>query len=182
MDYTPNELRMLWHLKRNGPLVREGNQSLLGQLAYNLSLSVGSTRTILRNLEQRCLVLRSYKYPQPHRFSEGKNNPLLKIELVDPDMALPPVPPLPLAVVVARENEELAERCAVEPSVEHMVDALIDRALELQKQVDKLQDVIAGLAAENDRLRHPAQQSIQHITQRVRDALTPDQWDELRKK
>jgi hypothetical protein len=182
-SYTATELRLLWTLKRHGPLIRQGTSSLLNQLADELGKSPGTTRTILRDLEKRCLVLRTYQKPQPAKFGDARGNALLRVELIDPDMQLPPPPKaIPLAVVVARENEELAERHATEPSVEQIVDALIDRALELQKQIDRLQDLVAGLSAENDRLRHTPKPAVAHMTQRVQDVLTPEQWEALRKR
>ena len=182
-EYTNNELRVLWYLKRHGPLVRRNNESLLRRVVSDLNdaIAIDTIRTILLHLEKRSLVLRTYKRGlQP--FNSGQNNPMLKLELVDPEMWLPPCPPpIPLAVVVAHQNEELEERTAHEPTIEAIVGALIDRSIELQKQVDKLHDMVEGLNAENERLRKEARpKPAPHLTSRVRDVLTPEQWETLR--
>jgi hypothetical protein len=194
-EYTHNQLLVLHHLKRYGPITRAPGTSILQSMSAELGMKVSALTYQLRTLEAKCLVLRTYERPATRKFGAGaSNNPLVKVELVDPNMSLPPIPqvyvatppdrqrkPTPLGIVIAEENEDLEERIEHnEPTVEAIVEALIDRALELQKQVDKLQDVIAGLNAENTRLRQPKPQA--HVTSRVRDVLTADQWDTLRRK
>jgi DNA-binding Lrp family transcriptional regulator len=194
---THNELLVLHHLKRYGPIKRTHNgQSIANDMADELGMQHSTLRYLLRRLEDKCLILRSYAKPQTHTFEGGANNPMIKLELVDPDMVLEPIPqvfvpheppkPLPLAVTMERENRELEERIDHsngdrEPSVESIVDALIDRALELQKQVDKLQNVIEGLNKENERL-HKATAKPAHLSSRVQGVLTAEQWDNLRRK
>jgi hypothetical protein len=197
-EYTHNQLLILHHLKRYGPITRAPGTSILQAMSAELGMKVSALTYQLRTLEAKCLVLRTYGRPATRQFGAGaSNNPLTRLELVDPNMNLPPIPqvyvanppdrqrkPTPLGIVMADENEDLEERIEHrnhdEPTVEAIVEALIDRALELQKQVDKLQDVIAGLNTENERLRQPKPQA--HVTSRVRDVLTQDQWDALRRK
>jgi hypothetical protein len=193
-EYTHNQLLILHHLKRYGPITKPPNDSILRVTAAELGMKVSALTYQLRTLEAKCLVLRTYERPATRQFGAGaSNNPLTRLELVDPNMTLPAIPqvyvdrqrkPTPLGIVIAEENEDLEERIEHrnhdEPSVESIVEALVDRALELQKQVDKLQNVIAGLNAENARLRQPKPQP--HLSARVRDVLTDDQWDALRRK
>ena len=191
-----NDLLVLHHLKRYGPLKRiKRGHSIINDMAAELGMKTSTLKYILRKLEKQCIVLRTYEKPQSHSFSEGANNPLIKLELVDPNMELQAIPqvyrpldpprPLPLAATMERENRELEERVeqqhSNEPTVESIIEALIDRALELQKQVDKLHDVVDGLTQENERLRKAATPKPAHLSSRVRDVLAPDVWDNLRR-
>jgi hypothetical protein len=114
-------------------------------------------------------------------FGKGGSNQLIRIELVDPDMYLPPLIPIPLAVVVAHENEELYERTAHEPTADDILEALLHRITELQGQVDKLQDIVSAQA---DKIQQQAKEVKRkerdpHLTQRLQGALTPEQWEAL---
>jgi hypothetical protein len=185
-EYTPRELQILWHLKRaGGKITRTTNHSLLSETAYALNMRASTFRHLCADLETRCIILRTYRLGKSATFESGRNNPCTSIELVDPRMDLPYLAPLPAAVIIAHENDELAERLTREPSTEQIVEALIDRALELQKQIDKLQDVVDGLNAENTRLQAQARsrrEPTPHLQQRVQSVLTAEQWDTLRGK
>jgi hypothetical protein len=154
--------------------------SLMGKLGYELNMTVDSVRYTLNQLEARSLVLRTYMKGRTAQV----HNPLTRIELVDPTIELPPLPPNPPAIVIMKENEELLERVAHEPSVEDMVMALVDRITELQTQVDKLHTIVCQLEQENTNLKKSAAQThktvSQRLTQRVQDALTTEQWEKLR--
>lgn len=193
--YTHNQLLILHHLKRYGPLNRttsEGN--ITETMAVELGMKHSTLKYLLRNFEKDCIILRTYSGGiKAARFGAGANQPMVKLELVDPNMPLPPIPqvytphpppkPLPLGVVLAHETEELEHRQnGTAPTVESVIEALIDRALELQHQVDKLHGVITQLTSENDllkkRLKPPPNP---HLTERIRGVLTEEQWTNLRK-
>jgi uncharacterized coiled-coil protein SlyX len=164
-----------------------------------LGLGVSTTTRVLADLHERSLVLRTYRYPLG---GDMRGNRLDRVELVDPAMTLPAPPRGPVgraspktgktrqpasgpsvrpAVALVRETAVLEERTARQPSIERVVDALVERALELQRQVDKLHGVVEALGEENDRLRAAGRSQGQpHLSQRVRDVLTPEQWDALR--
>jgi hypothetical protein len=185
-EYTYHELRVLWYLKRHGgAVVRVDNTSILTRMTQELPMVLGTLRWTLRKLEERSLVLRTYKYPIAKSFADQSGaNPLIKVELVDPKMALPPEPQPPTAqAIVAFENRELDELTAHEPERNDVIDALVDRAIELQRQVDKLQDIISMLEADNAKLRKRSERAAEqpaHLSQRVRDVLTAEKWEELR--
>lgn len=191
-QYTRNELKVLWHLKRNGgwiakPDAKPGYPSLLDDLVGLLDIRVATLRYTLRNLEQRCVILRTYRKANAVRFAESKGyNPIIKIELCDPGMWLPNLPaPLPLAAVVAHENEELHERTAHEPSNESIILALLERNEELRKQLDRLHEIIIGQEQEVETLKKQVARVTaprgrpEHLTHRLKDALTVEKWDEL---
>jgi hypothetical protein len=180
--YSRKELRVLWYLKRNGPMVlgkKTGNYSLIGKLSA--ATGVSSMRYILDRLEARSLVLRTYEGGKKGSFSGG-TTPVIRIELVDPNMGLPPLPQNPPAVVIVHENEELYERTAEEPDTEAMMHALIDRITEIQSQCDKLQQIIVEQEVEIEKLRKQVQprRPSQGLTQRVQGVLTAEQWEKLR--
>jgi hypothetical protein len=197
--YSHNQLLVLHHLKRYGPILKPPRDTITRTMAAELGMKDATLKYVLRTLETQCIILRSYKNGKPSFGDKaGTNHPMTKLELVDPDMVLPAIPqvyvttppdqqrkPTPLGIVMAHENEELDERVessnGKEPTVESVIDALIDRALELQKQVDKLQDVIEGLNAENARLVKAAKPQPTHLSSRVRDVLPPDVWERLKK-
>ena len=134
--FTSSELRVLWHLKQYGPVKREGSNSPLVRMATDLGMSSATLRYHLRRLEEESLVLRTHKRPSNHTFGADRGNPCLSIELIDPEMSLPPRPkPLPEFVVVAKENRELDELVAHEPTTEEMVMALVRRITELENTV-----------------------------------------------
>lgn len=114
-------------------------------------------------------------------FGEGAGNPMIRLELLDPGMKLPPEPkPIPQIVVDARENEELYEMTAIEPTPDAIILALLGRNEELQDQITKLQDVIVQLQGQVHAMQREQTRKVpEHLTSRIRDALTPEQWDEL---
>ena len=191
-QYTRNELKVLWHLKRHGPctLGPKGG-SLLKSVASILDLRPQTLGYILRNLESESLILRSYDRGKPEFGPTGpKASRLIRIELVDPSMWLPELPPpLPLGVVMDQENRDLYERTCETPTEERVIEMLLVRNDELQAQINKLQEVIEGLAAENsklafqvEKLSRPARRHVSdHLSSRIQNALTPDQWDSLRR-
>jgi DNA-binding Lrp family transcriptional regulator len=183
---TGNRLRILWYLKEHGPLLRQGGSSPLTRLAHELGLSLSGCRKLVLDLETDCLVMRTHRRTSTGAFGSERGNPIERLELLDPKIALPPKPkPLPEFVVVARENEQLAEMTAHEPTVEDMVMALVRRNTELQEQIDKMQVVIEKLAGENDQLKkdRPTRRvASEHLTQTVRAVLPAEQWDALRGK
>jgi hypothetical protein len=189
-EYKLTELKILWYLKRHGPLTRttgRGIQGLMTRLSNELEVGVGAIRYALTSLENQSLVLRTYQRPVSHKFGEDRNNLLMRIELVDPRMFLPPLPVMPLAVVIAHENVELQERVAQKreeagtgPTAEQIVDALIDRVFELQAQIDKMHGVVTQLTVENETLKKQSERQVGHLTTRLKDALRPDQWETLR--
>src|SRR5215469_105388 len=175
-DYTSNELRVLWYLKRHGPLVRQEvgqsttGASLLNQLAEGTDLGVASIRHILGNLEGRSLVMRTYRKGYTPSFRTQGYNPLMKIELVDPEMYLPPFPkPVPPQFVLAAENVEMYERHVEEPSAEAIVDALLSRIEQLQGQVNTLQNMVEKLETRHQQENRPKPS---HLTERLKNALT----------
>jgi len=189
-QYTRNELKVLWHLKRYGPCVHNPKTgSLIVHVSGILDLRPNTFRGVLRHLESRTLVLRTYA-KQQRSFGEGGGNLLVRIELVDPSMWLPELPPpLPLGVVMDQENRDLYERTCETPTEERVIEMLLARNDELQAQINKLQEVIEGLAAENsklafqvEKLSRPARRHVaDHLSSRIQNALTPEQWDQLRR-
>jgi hypothetical protein len=176
----------------------KGEGSIITRLADELRMKIGTLRWAMRELERKCAILRTYKGPKVEAFSQASGqNPLMRVELVDPNMVLPPEPrPIPLVAVVEHENDELLERTEHEPERDDVIEALVLRAVELQTQVNKLQDLVEKLNATNDdlteRLRkwHDRAQAERtekrkppaHLSQRVQDVLTPDQWEALKHK
>jgi len=189
-QYTRNELRILWHLKRHGPWVKHPKErSLLKGKAGELDIRPATLATILRVLEQRSLIIRHYEKGRSSKYASGENNPLLKVELVDPSIWLPELPPpLPLGVVMDQENRDLYEKTCETPTEERVIEMLLIRNDELQAQINKLQEVIEGLAAENnklafqvEKLSRPARRHVSdHLSNRIQGALTPEQWESLR--
>jgi hypothetical protein len=146
-----------------------------------LDLGVGTVRYVIGGLEQRSLVLRSYRSGKRQDFGNQGYNPIVRIELVDPNMELPPLKPIPLAVVIAKENQELEERTVHEPTAEAIVDALLSRIAELQGQIDKLCSVVREQEDEMSKLRkRAATPPAPPLTEKVRNALTEEQWEALR--
>lgn len=192
-SFTYSELKILWYLKR-GPLMvkdttptggRGPKISLLNRLALDLEMSVSSVSYNLKNLEDRCLILRTYKGERAGNFVSDKGyNPLVKVELVDPDIHLPELPKISLGVVLAHENEDLLVRTEHEPSYEDVMMALVDRIQELQVNVDKLQDALIKSSEENERLKKDVAEVKRpprtHLSDPVRNALTKEKWDELK--
>jgi hypothetical protein len=183
-EFSYRELQVLWYLKRHGgKVVKDPKIRGLGnKIASELCIPQSSFNQAIRALEHRSVVIRTYQKPLTGKIEPG-NNPLLAVEMVDPFMELPPIAPTPLGVVVAFENRELAERTEKEPSVEKIILALVDRAVELQKQIDKLQDVVEKLSVENTMLkqRHERKPTDAHLQMKVQSVLTNEQWDSLRR-
>jgi hypothetical protein len=177
MSYTNSELQLLSYLKHHGGKVeRQGYASLYARIGTDLNMKVGLVRTVARQLEARCLLLRNFDRPKADRFNPSAGaNALMSLELVDPNIELPPWAPIPLAVVIAHENEEMAERTAHEPTPEVVILALLKRNDELQTQVDKLHHVVEDMAR-NQRDRHIPE----HLSHRIASALGPEEWERLR--
>jgi DNA-binding transcriptional regulator GbsR (MarR family) len=182
MPYTPSQLRVLHCLRRHGGklLVGKTVKHIYSYIEEEMHMQNSSVRTALRELEAASIVIRTFKRPVTG-FAGGPNT-LIRVEMVDPKMPLPPCPPLPLAVVIARENAELAERTAHEPERDDVIEALLVRNEELQGQIEKLQSVVEKLNDELESLRKKESRKKvpEHLTQRLQDALTPEKWEELR--
>jgi DNA-binding transcriptional regulator GbsR (MarR family) len=180
---TENELRVLWHLKLAG-----GATINLREMEDATQLAHSTMYACLASLEDKCLVIRT--------FGGKGNRSILKVELVDPHMPLPPMPkPIPLAVIMDRETvaldsviESRKQATAVMPSIEAIIEALLQTNDELratietekqrlQGQVDKLQDIVEAQAQEL--MKRPPSPRIEHLTHRVQDALGKDVWDRL---
>lgn len=185
MEYTRYELQVLWHLKRNGGAIKAKSDSpkdaIVAIMAETLDIRRQSIHHVLRILEEKCLIVKTYKYGG--KVGSAGYDLILKIELIDPQMYLPPLPaPPPLAAVVSRENEELYQRTAVEPSDEAIILALVTENEKLRFQINKLQEVVNVLAKENEQLKHQKERKPRdpHLNQRLGDALPPEAWDRLR--
>lgn len=187
-EFPPSELNLLWYLKRHGGSVsrREGtgeSSSLYSQISYDLHCGVGTVRYAAKQLEKKSLVIRTHLKFSPKMFTTQGHNPLVKLEMVDPNMWLPPAPSMPLAVVLAKENEELEERIEQDPSEVDVIMALVDRVHELEEQVNKLQICVIEQSEENERLKKQrADRPKTHLSQPVMDALPPDVWEALKRK
>lgn len=182
MEYTNTELRVLWYIKRHGPLIAKSDSpsaSLIRLITDAVPMSRQTIANALRTLEDRCLILKTYKREKAASFDASNGfNPLIRIELVDPDMHLPPLPPpMPLGVVMAKETREM-ER-TVEPSPEAIVEALINRITELQGQVNKLQDIVEQQATMLSKASEAKKANSTHLTSRIQGALTEAQWAAL---
>jgi len=165
---------------------------LLKSVASIVDLRPATFGYILRGLESESLVLRTYSKGKPVFDDRAgkKASRLIRIELVDPSMWLPELPPpIPLGIVMDQENRDLHERTCETPTEERVIEALLLRNDELQAQINKLQEVIEGLAAENSKLAYrvetlsqPARRHVaDHLSSRIQNALTPEQWDSLRR-
>lgn len=155
--------------------------SIINELAEITGIGNSTVRACLRTLEQQTVVLRTYMKGTANKFGEGAGNPMIRLELIDPSMSLPPCPtPIPVVVVDARENEELYQRTRVEPDHDAVVLALLARNEELVDQIAKLQDVVVQLQEQINMLTRQQDRKIpEHLTSRIKDALTPEQWDAL---
>ena len=191
-QYTRNQLKVLWHLKRHGPCVLPpSGESLLKSTASILDLRPQTLGYILRELEAKCLVLRSYSKGKPTFAGRGSGEQatrLIRIELVDPSIWLPELPPpLPLGTVMRNENNDLYDRTAHLPSEERVIQALLNRIDELQTVIDKLHHVVNDQAQENEtlkeqvgRLTQPARRRVrEHLYDQVRNRLPPEQAEAL---
>jgi len=191
-EYTRNQLKVLWHLKRNGPLVNDPPtvaDGILRKMSGELDIRVKTVGYILRQLEEWSLVLRTYRKGGGGLFGAGTGpNQMTRCELIDPGMWLPELPaPLTLGQVMRNENRDLDARTAQVPTEERTIVFLLDRNEELQSQIDKLCQVVKDQAAENEtlkaqvaRLSRPAKRHVSdHLSQRVADALGPEKWAEL---
>lgn len=176
MEYTRNELKVLWHCKRQQGVVENDKIGVVRLLAQVLDMRHSTVGYVLRQLEDKCLIARSFT----QRRSRGiGQNVITRVEMVDPEMYLPPLPePPPLAVVLDQENEELYQRITCEPSTEAVILALLAENEKLRFQIDKLQGIVASQAKElmeRSKTSHlPA-----HLAQRVQDALPADKWEEI---
>jgi|SRR5215467_3852842 len=205
--YTIGELKILWYLKIEcGGIMHGGSspsESPIKEMASVLDLPPTTVKGGLRTLEDKALILRTYKRPKSEGFTGNQGfNPLLRIEMVDPNMDLPMLPldirqqmakpkPEPIiedampVTVIQRENAEMFSRSEHEPTTEAVVLALLTRNEELREQIAKLHEVIASqqeeiesktktIASMRDRPRRP-----EHLNSRIKDALTPEQWDAI---
>lgn len=189
VEYSISELRILWYLKEHGPMVAESaapQHSLYNRLSRELYLRKKTVSYSMRTLQGKCVVLVTYKRPNASKtFADGGGyNAVLRVELVDPNMTLPPQPgPMPLANVVKYENEELYERTEQEPTIDQMFMALLDRNNDLQKQVDVLRERLIEVGNENEELKKkvakPPNRLSPHLTTQVRDTLPPEVWESL---
>lgn len=187
MEYTRYELKVLWYLKRAGGIItaksEEPRHSIVTIMAETLEIRRQSVNYALRELEKKCLLIKTYA--KGGKIGSAGYDIIIKIELIDPQMYLPPLPaPLPLAAVMSRENEELYERTAQEPDDDAVLLALVTENEKLRFQINKLQEVVATLVKENEQLKKPQERKPRdpHLSQRVQDALPPDVWDQLRHK
>lgn len=185
MEYTRKELQILWYLKRNGGVVTaksdQSKDSIVTIMAETLGMRRQSINYYLRELEKRCLLIKTYA--KGVKTGSLGYAIIVKIELIDPQMYLPPLPgPMPLAAVMSRENDELLERTAVEPTNEAIILALVEENEKLRAQINKLQEVVNALAKENEILKkqQAPKQRPEHLNQRVQDALPPEVWESLR--
>lgn len=179
MRYSDTELRILWYLKRNGPIER-GTASLIQEFADILGIKVHSLTYCLRNLENQSIILRTYERGKPEFADNRGPSALIRVELVDPNMQLPAIEPLPLAIVVARENEELYERTVHEPSPDDVIMALLTENTKLRDQIEKLKDIIEGQAKELIKHQEQSKRKVpEHLMSQVKDALPPEIWEEI---
>jgi hypothetical protein len=186
LEFSRNELKVLWYLKRRGGVMtRDGyGKSIVDLIAQDMDMRYTSVQYILKVLESKSLVLRTYEKGKSKDFSDAKGfNPMIRLELVDTGMYLPPLPaPMPLAAVVSKENEDLEERVvhkkARELTAEEIIDALCVRNDELVAQIDKLQEIVHAQAEEL--LKRDKKPDIGHLTERVGDRLSADTWRKLR--
>ena len=187
--YTHAELRILWFLKKNRGFVakKKGIKSLYHVIGENCNLNYNAVRVHIANLERNSVVLRTYAKTPTNKFGEGGGNPVVRIELVDPKMTLPALELAP-AINMIVENRELEERVisrSPAPTADDILDALLNRVEELQCQNEKLMHVIKGLQDELDKINRQAQRTSTppaHLSNRLKDALGEDQWQELRRK
>lgn len=181
MEYTHNELRILWHLKRNNGMIQ--NQSgVIRPLAETLDMRIGTVSYIVKGLEEKCLLVRTFGDRRPRGVATTL---ITKLELIDPQMYLPPLPaPMPLAAVLNHENDEMYDRTACEPTDEAIILALVTENEKLRFQISKLQDIVNAQAKEIMQLKeHQSPKSRDpHLNQRARDSLPPEVWDQLHHK
>lgn len=196
-EYTRKELQVLWFLKRHGgkvehhPPFRPGmEEGIVNTLATELDIRKSTIGYVLRGLEQKCLIIRTYfrSNPNPQFGTKFGYNPLVKVEMCDPNMWLPELPgPMPLGVVMNHENTELYERLAEEPSMERTLAFVLDRLDEYKHQIDTLRDRLIAVDHENEELKRklagitnhrnrPAPDPLKH---RVAEHLTAEEWDAL---
>jgi hypothetical protein len=144
----------------------------------------GTISYCLRELEKKCLLIRTFS--KGGGAKAGSFDFIIRVELIDPQMYLPPLPaPLPLATVINHENNDLYERTAIEEaSNEAVMLALVTENEKLRFQINKLQEVVATLAKENEELKkqHAPRRRDEHLNQRIQDALPPEVWDQLHHK
>lgn len=178
MKFTRSELVLLYYLKRSGGAVETNRPGLLGVIATATNLTVGIVKASLRALEQQAVILRTYERPSSGTFAGAGYNPLRRVEMIDKQMALPPMPRVPLCAVVAKENEQMYEATAKEPGLEDVCVALVAENEKLRDQISKLQDIVEQQArqlTQATKVSHVPS----HLTSRVRDALPTAVWESL---
>jgi len=191
MQYSTPQLRILWYLKKYGPMINPGpyvpgrEEGIIATLSTELFLTRGSIQYNLNVLEKNCIVCRTSLDPS----KRGKGwNPMIRLELIDPTMWLPEEPaPIPLGTIMAIENEELRGRTVEEPSMERTLAFVLDRMDEYKHQIDTLRDRLIAVDHENEELKRklagitnhrnrPAPDPLKH---RVAEHLTAEEWDAL---
>ena len=150
--YSLNELKILHYMKKHNGVVTGGKgksgRSVTAKLAQHCGIGRSTVNGILKKLEDRCLLVRTYASGKTGQFAAGWDA-IVKIELVDPNITLPPLP-LPPAVNMKIENNTLLEKAIdLNPPSENQVwEALVARCEELVAQNDKLFTVIQEQQAE----------------------------------
>src|SRR5215472_8004938 len=100
--YTNAELKILHYLKRHHGTIRsKDGLSVAHRIARDLNMTRVAVVPVLRNLENACVLVRT--------FAGGMKSAIIRVELIDKDMELPPLPIIP-AVNIMVENRELEER------------------------------------------------------------------------
>ena len=179
--YSLLELRILHYIKRHRGVLRAlggKSRSVVPKMADDLGATRSGISGCLISLDRKCVVVCTKK--------PGRTAAITKVELTDRDMELPPLPVIP-AVNIVIENRELEERIIARsngPSADDILDALLSRIEELQGQVDKLQEIIGAQQEEMEKAnrRENRPKPSEHLMGRVRDSLSPEQWEDLRRK
>lgn len=184
-SYSPAQLRLLWFLKgQGGSIKRKHGGSLYHQIAEKMDMATHTVQWAAKSLEQRSVVLRTYNRESPRTFGKTQGMVLMKLELVDPKMWLPPMPTVPLAVVIAKENEELEERTAHEPSEIDVIMALVAEVHKRDDTITKLQECVVKLSEHNEQLKKDAARAKRptraHLSQPVREIIPDSVWESLR--
>jgi len=199
-EYTRTELKILWYVKRRNPIVAASHSprdSILTAMASELDMIKKTVVFNLNRLDKRCLVMRQYKRPGKPFGDGGGYNPLLRLELVDPGMWLPPLPEPPPKVIMANENEAMTHQYPMrntnhEPTPESVILALLERNEELrqekaqmQEQIDKLHEIIMRQEQEVTTAKKQvaavaAVPKFDHLTNRLKDALGDEAWESLK--
>jgi DNA-binding transcriptional ArsR family regulator len=95
--YTISELQVLWYLRVEGNGTILGGESpaksIISKMARDLDVPASSVGNALRKLEEKALILRTYKRESTNKFHDSQGfNPLLKVEMIDSEMEIPMIP------------------------------------------------------------------------------------------